>query len=150
MRDPSPLAYFLSPDFRDNRLCIKTFKLVISRWGRRDFFLKEFAPLLEDMVLNGSLRDLEVWVRRFHLLPVGRVNRMGVKEGEAVERLMGILRDPYLERVVLKTYMERGHRLSTYQSDTLQDVANFIDAPVEDGTKLIGCRRGPFTQIPIY
>jgi hypothetical protein len=160
VRDPSPLAYFHSPDFRDDRRRIRTFKLVISRWGRRDFFQKEFAPLLEDMILNGSLRDLEVWVRRFHLLPAGRDNRMGVKEGEAVERLMGILRDPYLERVVLKTYMEGGHGSSTYlsQSDTLQDVTNFIDAPVEDVTKLIGCRRGhypagyhgPFTQIPIH
>jgi hypothetical protein len=56
--------------------------------------------------------------------------------------------------------MEGSHGSSTYlsQSDTLQDVTNFIDAPVEDVTKLIGCRRGhypagyhgPFTQIPIH
>jgi hypothetical protein len=142
VRDPSPLAYFLSPKFQDNRRRIKTFKLVILRWGRHDFFLKELAPLLDDMILNGSLRELEVWVRRFHLLPGGRGvgnNRIGVKEGEAVGRLMGILRDPYLERVVLKTYMERRHRPNAYQSETLKDVTNFIDASVEDATKLISC-----------
>jgi hypothetical protein len=147
VRDPSPLAYFLSPEFQDNRRRIKTFKLVISRWGRHDFFLKELAPLLEDMVLNGALRDLEVWVRRFHLFSGGRDNRIGVKDRKAVGRLMGILRDPYLERVVLKTYMDGGHSPSTYQSDTLQDVSSFIDKPVEDVSKLISCRRGDYQTV---
>jgi hypothetical protein len=147
VRDPSPLAYFLAPGFRDNRRRIKSFKLVISRWGRHNFFLKEFAPLLEDMILNGALRDLEVWVRRFHLFSGGRDDRMSVKDGEAVERLMGILRDPYLERVVLKAYIERGPRPSTYQSDRLQNVSAFLDKPVEDVTKLIGCRRGDYDTI---
>lgn len=140
VRDPSPLGYFLSPQFQDNRRRIKSFKLVISRWGRHDFFLKELAPLLEDMILNGSLRDLEVWVKRFDLIIGGGgvvADRIGVKGGEGVERLMGLLRDPYLERVVLKIYMESKDGPSTYQLDTLEDVTSFIDKPLNDVKKFI-------------
>lgn len=99
------------------------------------------------MILNGSLRDLEVWVRRFHLFSGESENRMGFKEGEAVERLMGVLKDPYLERVVLKTYMERRHIPPTYQSDTLPDVTSFIDKPVEDVTKLISGRGRDYQMV---
>jgi hypothetical protein len=142
LRDPSPLSYFISPTFQDNRRRIKVLKLVISRWGKHNFFLREFAPALEDMILNGSLRDLEVWARRLKLLLAGRDDGLIGGEGGVVERLVGILRDPYLERVVLKTPVEREQRQRRHQMDMREDVTSLIDAPLEDVTRLIGCWRG--------
>jgi hypothetical protein len=158
MRDASSLSYFLSPLFCDNRRRIKSLKLVISRWGKHNFFLTEFAPVLEDMILNGSLRDLEAWTRRLHLFFAERDDGMITREGRAVERLVRILRDPYLERVVLKTLVEKGPRPEAYHLTIGQDVMSLIDAQMEDVTRLIDCRRGNHRRvysdqvrnIPIY
>jgi hypothetical protein len=147
VRDATPLLYFLSPSFRDNRRRIKALKLVISRWGKHDFFLTEFVPVLEDMILNGSLRDLEVWARRLHLLNIGKDDGMFVREGRAVERLVGILRDPYLERVVLKTPVENGLRPGIYYRDIGHDLTSLINTPMEDITRLITGRREDYQRV---
>jgi hypothetical protein len=105
VRNTVPLDYFLEPSFRDNRRAIKSLRLVISRWGNNDFFVKRLAPVLSDMILNGNLRDLEVQALRHHLF-----HHRSKGEGleflnlEAVKKLRTILEDPYLERVVLKSY----------------------------------------------
>ncbi len=89
-------SYFLAPQFLDNRRQIHALKIVVLRWGTKDFFCKNLIPALEDCVLNGRLRDVEVVVKEGFLKALGK--------GEWFEnwkRLSNLLRDPYLERVRL-------------------------------------------------
>lgn len=88
------------------------------------------------MILNGSLRKLEVLVRKEHLL----VPEKGLNRVETVEKLVEILKDPYLERVVLKTYAEKikwsvrlRETLSLDRSTAieLEDVSNLIERPTQ-------------------
>ena len=87
--------YFLLPSFCDNRRQIRVLRLNILRWGTKDFFAKKLLPVLEDCILNGRLRDLEVRMRYTWVLrPLGG--------NESILRgLKSLLRDPYLERGVL-------------------------------------------------
>jgi hypothetical protein len=89
-------SYFLSPSWQDNRRQIRTLRLNIIRWGTKDFFAQSLIPILEDCVLNGKLRDLEVrmgekWMKT-----------MNAGDTNATWRaLRNLLKDPYLERGML-------------------------------------------------
>jgi hypothetical protein len=108
------ISYFLSPSFMDNRRCISTLLLIILRWGKKDSFLSIIAPILSDMILNGRLRNLEVRVKKDHLLGLeGELSES--KDLQAVKlcvRPMAALRkiceDPYLENVRLYTFVKEG------------------------------------------
>ncbi|KAH7319336.1 hypothetical protein BKA65DRAFT_514369, partial [Rhexocercosporidium sp. MPI-PUGE-AT-0058] len=89
-------SYFLSNQFRDNRRQIHALRIVVLRWGSKDFFCRELIPVLEDCVLNGRLRRVEVVVKEGFLKALGK--------GEWFEnwkKLSALLRDPYLEKVRL-------------------------------------------------
>ncbi|KAH6711422.1 hypothetical protein BKA61DRAFT_90720 [Leptodontidium sp. MPI-SDFR-AT-0119] len=89
-------SYFLSSQFLDNRRQIHALRIVVLRWGTKDFFCGTLIPVLEDCVLNGRLRVVEVVVKEGFLKALGK--------GEWFEnwkRLSSLLRDPYLERVRL-------------------------------------------------
>ncbi|CZS95360.1 uncharacterized protein RAG0_14223 [Rhynchosporium agropyri] len=89
-------GYFLSSQFQDNRRQIRSLRVMIIRWGTKDFFCKTLCPVLEDCVLNGKLRSLDVVVKK------GFLKSLGKGEGfENWKRLSTLLRDPYLERVRL-------------------------------------------------
>ncbi|EKD18209.1 hypothetical protein MBM_03981 [Drepanopeziza brunnea f. sp. 'multigermtubi' MB_m1] len=91
-------SYFLAAPFLDNRRQIHSLRVVVVRWGTKDFFCKSLIPVLEDCVLNGRLRQLEVVVRE------GFLKGLAQGEGEGFEnwkRLTVLLGDPYLERVKL-------------------------------------------------
>jgi hypothetical protein len=64
------------------------------------------VPILEDCILNGRLRTLEVWVRdQGYLRRNDGIMGHGGREGEEYENwrvLRRVCADPYLERVVLK------------------------------------------------
>ncbi|KAH7391422.1 hypothetical protein BKA64DRAFT_677541 [Cadophora sp. MPI-SDFR-AT-0126] len=89
-------SYFLSLQFLDNRRQIYALRIIVLRWGRKDFFCKSLIPVLEDCVLNGRLRDVEVVVKEGFLKTLGK--------GEWFEnwkKLSSLLKDPYLERFKL-------------------------------------------------
>ncbi len=67
-RNPASLSYFLKPEFEVQRDSIRRLRLTINRWGAHDFFLNTLAPCIQDMILQGSLRHLEVRIRRSHFL----------------------------------------------------------------------------------
>jgi len=118
VRHNTALAYFLDPSFADNRRRIRALRLTIERWGRNDFFMRTLAPCLADMILNGALRVLEVRFRRSHFVEfccaeeTARTldQRCGPRPGllnlRGLLALRAICEDPYLERVVLRTFEE--------------------------------------------
>jgi hypothetical protein len=82
------------------------------RWGTKDFFYRSLIPALEDCILNGRLRELEVVVRD-KMEVVVRDQSVGGhylgtqrndirKEYESWRNLKRVLKDPYLEKVTLK------------------------------------------------
>lgn len=139
LRNNASLSYFLSPSFLDNRRQIRRLRLTIERWGRNDFFLLTLAPLLSDMILNGSLRDLDVHFRRSQFLEFACAEettrtldqRCGPRPSflnlRGLLALRGICEDPYLERVVLWTYKEP-RRMSGEGADEvgLEDVTHVL------------------------
>jgi hypothetical protein len=110
----SRIDYFTAPAFRDNRCLIKKLRIIILKFGKGDYFLESLAPVLEDMILNGSLRDLEVrvaWTNVFdgcHGVVGGSARVRPFIQGEAMVELKRILRDPYLERVRFMTFLRTG------------------------------------------
>jgi hypothetical protein len=97
-------SHLLTPPFLDNRRQIRSLRLLIVRWGTKDFFCRSLIPALEDCILNGRLRELEVVVRDQsvggHYLGTQRNDIR--KEYESWRKLKRVLRDPYLEKVTLK------------------------------------------------
>ncbi|RDL33110.1 uncharacterized protein BP5553_08549 [Venustampulla echinocandica] len=92
----------LAPEFQDNRREIKSLHIWLQRWGANRFFLDSFAPAIEDMILNGKLRELEVVINHPETL---RYTQMGSLElSENWRALKRICRDPYLETVKLKAH----------------------------------------------
>lgn len=91
---------FLLPSFIDNRRHIRTLHVTVWRWGAKDFFCRQLVPILEDCILNGSLREIEVAVKDGFEKWLGKRERPG-EEFENWRRLSQLLRDPYLERVKL-------------------------------------------------
>lgn len=100
--------YFLSPEWRDNRRQIRTLRLNIVRWGAKDFFCQSLVKVLEDCILNGRLRDLEVRIRdawvgakecwKIDIRQESKETGDGYRNWWCLGRL---LRDPYLQRAVL-------------------------------------------------
>ncbi len=88
-------SYFLSPSWLDNRRQIRTLRLNIIRWGSKDFFNKSLVPVLEDCILNGRLRNLEIRTRE------GWMQMMTGKGNTNWRALRNLLKDPYLEHAVL-------------------------------------------------
>ncbi|PMD61399.1 uncharacterized protein K444DRAFT_527101 [Hyaloscypha bicolor E] len=97
-------SHLLTPPFLDNRRQIRSLRLLIVRWGTKDFFCRSLIPALEDCILNGRLRELEVVVRDQsvggHYLGTQRNDIR--KEYESWRKLKRVLRDPYLEKATLK------------------------------------------------
>ncbi|KAE9368489.1 hypothetical protein N431DRAFT_560893 [Stipitochalara longipes BDJ] len=92
-------SHILTPTFLDNRRQIRSLRILITRWGTRNFFCRSLIPALEDCILNGRLRELEVMVRDGG--DVGALNESRWEHENWVQ-LKSVLRDPYLERATLK------------------------------------------------
>ncbi|CAG8972976.1 hypothetical protein HYALB_00008336 [Hymenoscyphus albidus] len=96
------LAGFYDPEFFLNRLQIRSMKVVIHRW----YHVRQLFPLLEDMILKGKLRELEVWVREGAVRMLSAVAKVGDdgkgREMWDFECLMRILRDPDLRKSSLR------------------------------------------------
>jgi hypothetical protein len=110
LRRNEPWDYILLPSFLDNRRQIRSLRLNVIRWGPKNYFVNELVPVLEDCIMNGRLRDLEVrmrdvWLRDIkngHMYMVeGNLEMMVGEQNANWESLMRLLRDPYLERAVL-------------------------------------------------
>jgi hypothetical protein len=118
------LDYFFAPSFMDNRRQIRSLLLTIGRWGRQTYFLDTVVPVLEDMILNGSLRVLEVRAKESHLFKAAMgysINR------NAVAALLRICEDPYLERVKLVTYLSDASESGVDHLRQIQDVRDLRD-----------------------
>ncbi|KAG0651497.1 hypothetical protein D0Z07_2013 [Hyphodiscus hymeniophilus] len=102
LRHNESWSYFLSPSWEDNRREIRNLRLNIVRWGTKDFFTNRLLPILEDCILNGKLRDLEVrtrsgWMKSMDAGP----GHSGLIGNTNWRPLGALLRDPYLESGVL-------------------------------------------------
>jgi hypothetical protein len=100
--------YFLNPAFQDNRRQIRSLAITLVRWGSRDFFQETLIPLLEDCILNGRLRFLEFRVSMKWFNSQGRRVGVGdyvVEGGTSLDIIRKILADPYLERGMLKAWV---------------------------------------------
>ncbi len=102
MRKNEGLDYFISPSFADNRREIRRLRLKFARWGRNDWFVRELYPVLSDMILNGSLRDLDIQIVAKHLLEKEPPGSM--KSGDGIRALRNLCEDPYLERLVVNGF----------------------------------------------
>jgi len=96
------LNYFISPSFTDNRREIKRLRLKFARWGRNDWFVRELYPVLSDMILNGSLRELDIQIVAKHLLD--KEPQGSIKSGEGIRALRNLCEDPYLEKLVVNGF----------------------------------------------
>jgi hypothetical protein len=90
----------LTPSFLDNRRQIRSLRILIARWGTKDFFCRSLIPALEDCILNGRLRELEVAIRDLGACRAFQHDSRG--EHENWGQLKRVLRDPYLEKATLK------------------------------------------------
>jgi hypothetical protein len=97
-------AYFLSPSFQDNRRQVRNLTISLLRWGSKDFFLEVLIPLLEDCILNGRLRCLELRVTAKWFYSQRSVGGVGeyVLKGHALDVIRKVLADPYLESGILQ------------------------------------------------
>jgi hypothetical protein len=103
------LSYFLLPSFADNLRSINTICLTITRWGAKDYFLTTLAPVIEDLILRGSLRNLEVNARESDIVrydPARDVFGLNIGS-DVVRELVKICEDPYLDTISLRTYARR-------------------------------------------
>jgi hypothetical protein len=96
-------SYFLSPSFLDNRRQIRHLRIVALRWGTKNFFTEVLGPVVEDCILNGRLRALEVVVREGWIKDLGMFKS---GEGENWTWLRRVLGDVYLESGVLRAARE--------------------------------------------
>jgi hypothetical protein len=97
-------SHLLTPSFLDNRRQIRSLRIKIVRWGTKDFFCRSLIPSLEDCILNGRLRELEVVIRdqSANYAFLGSLNDDSSKELQSWRMLRKLLMDPYLEKVTLK------------------------------------------------
>lgn len=105
---------FLCPtsSFRQNLLSIRTLRLVVLRFGSKNYFAGTVVPILEECILNGNLRNLEVWVKdtsHFSSPLGGYPGAGGLVAGRRVSAefdnwglLKRLCRDPWLENVSLE------------------------------------------------
>jgi hypothetical protein len=105
--------YFLQRAFTRNRRMIRSLRITIVRFGRKDFFYRELAPILQDMIINGCLRELKIRLKKCHFLEFGCAehNLLQWRQDEkflnvrAILALREICEDPYLEKVKVETFM---------------------------------------------
>jgi hypothetical protein len=103
-------SYFLSSSFEDNRRQIRSLKIITYRFGNHDFFTEEFVPCLEDSILNGRLRELEIIVKRGFVENAKHAEDAFKDLKGACEDFMGLdtLRDWWaLKKIMLDPYLER-------------------------------------------
>lgn len=109
LRHNSLWSHVLSSSFLDARRSIRSLKLNLLRWGSKNFFIDSLVPMLEDMILNGKLRRLEVLVKDYGHYK--RNSEFAIVEGEREKNgeeyanwgeLRRICSDPYLESVRLR------------------------------------------------
>ena len=91
--------YLLAPRFREGLRMIRELRVVIRRWGKKDFFIHNFIPFMEDCILNGNLRELEIlfkesWVSKFK-------RSGGGKDAKTWKALKKLILDPSLQKVRL-------------------------------------------------
>lgn len=119
--------YFLSPSFLDNRRQIQTLVITFFRWGPKAFSSEILGPVLEDCILNGRLRNLEI-----------RVNQRWMQVDERIVRaspnfcmLRRLLKDPYLERGALMagdlSDWEKWDNDNYVEEMSLEDVSSKLD-----------------------
>jgi hypothetical protein len=114
-------SYFFSQFFQDNRRQIHTLRILIHRWGTKNFFCDELVPVLEDMILSGRLRMLEVVLRKGFVGGLEKA-KAGGEEYQNWVFLKRVCRDPYLEKVTVKA----GQLLETGEYDeSLLESVNF-------------------------
>ncbi|PSS08776.1 hypothetical protein M430DRAFT_37522 [Amorphotheca resinae ATCC 22711] len=116
-------AYFLSPSFLDNRRQVRSLEITLLRWGSKNFFHETLIPVLEDCILNGRLRCLEIRVSdKWFRSQIGQRNT-GNYQGDTLSTLKRILLDPYLEKAVLKAGVISDTESNDYdEKPTLTDV----------------------------
>ncbi len=128
----------LSPSFLDNRRQIRSLRIIIMRWGAKDFFCRSLVPALEDCILNGRLRELEVFIRDGSLSSASVVQGLhdGGKANENWRMLGKVLRDPYLEKVSLKAgrlaRLRNGEEGKHLDLKTCKDVTWLLGKPCFD------------------
>lgn len=102
-RHNETLSYLLHETrFRSNLHLIRKLRLSIFRWGSKNFFETTFTPFLQDCILNGNLRHLELilresWVTSIKNQHLGTDNNG--KDRQNWRALKTLLKDPYLESV---------------------------------------------------
>jgi hypothetical protein len=79
-----------------SRYLIRSLRVGIERWGANDYFVKQFAPAIEELILKGGLRRLQFVLphRSGYALKPGK---WITSEGDNWKCLKQLLRDPYLE-----------------------------------------------------
>ncbi|KAL3422146.1 hypothetical protein PVAG01_06302 [Phlyctema vagabunda] len=112
--------YFLDREWEDNRRQIRELSIDVVRWGKSTFWRDTVKPILQDMVLNGCLRRVEIILAANSLLDSG-INGYGKRSQPLQVRksyitathrgwlrkmppftmVEGLLQDPYLEHVKL-------------------------------------------------
>jgi hypothetical protein len=135
-------AHLLSPSFLDNRRQIRSLRILIIRWGAKDFFCRSLVPALEDCILNGRLRVLEVLIRDGSLGTASLVHGLneGGKENENWRMLGRVLKDPYLERASLKAgrliIVRKGEERESWDLGSCKDLTWLLGNPGfdQDGT----------------
>jgi hypothetical protein len=96
--------HLITPSFLDNRRQIRSLRIIIVRWGTKDFLRRSLIPALEDCILNGRLRELEVVIRddsEKHTL-LGPMTFDARREHYNWRMLRKLMMDPYLEKASLK------------------------------------------------
>ncbi|RKF54552.1 hypothetical protein OnM2_096024 [Erysiphe neolycopersici] len=102
-RHNNTLSYLLHETrFRSSLRLIRRLRLSIVRWGCRNFFEITFAPFLQDCILNGNLRHLELFVRESWVSSVKKQHGGNDNDGRDRQNwraLKTLLKDPYLENI---------------------------------------------------
>jgi len=93
--------YILEPKWQDNLRQIRKIKITALRWGTKDFFCNSVAPALEDCILNGHLRSLDVVIKKSYL-KIFRTLGGGMGGYQPWRALKKLCEDPYLEHVGLR------------------------------------------------
>lgn len=140
--------YFWGQDWEDNRRQISEVNIEFVRWGSKDFMHAILLPILEDMILRGSLRRIEVSFAANFLLHDGggggvrrkplrdrqaymnSIRRESLRASRPVQILKGLLEDPYLEYVKMLVRWDS-------VSGNMEDDAELLHSEYQDVTWLL-------------
>jgi hypothetical protein len=118
----------LTPFFLDNRRQIRSLRIIIVRWGTKNFFCGSLLPALEDCILNGRLRELEVVIRD----RAPSCSAPSRREYESWRMLRRVLRDPYLEKMALRGgqfNVVRNEEGSSWDLEKCKDISYLLEEP---------------------